>query len=153
MTAKAFLNYYSSTVSFEILRLQLLVVTLAILYPLAVASVFPAGTKVRSGKDPYQSTGKQRVKAYSTEFQYVSYRLVPVYLATEESRMYPWDHSSRVESPLDSLPDSIRWKLFVGTVDMPAPPMYTALTGPREDKELCGLLKEKGYKTEQVYKF
>jgi cytochrome-b5 reductase len=33
------------------------------------------------------------------------------------------------------------------------PPMYNALTGPREDKELSGLLKEMGYKTEQVYKF
>jgi cytochrome-b5 reductase len=33
------------------------------------------------------------------------------------------------------------------------PPMYNALTGPREDKELGGLLKEMGYKTEQVYKF
>jgi cytochrome-b5 reductase len=33
------------------------------------------------------------------------------------------------------------------------PPMYTALTGAREDKELGGLLKEMGYKTEQVYKF
>jgi cytochrome-b5 reductase len=33
------------------------------------------------------------------------------------------------------------------------PPMYNALTGPREDKELSGLLKEMGYKTEDVYKF
>jgi hypothetical protein len=33
------------------------------------------------------------------------------------------------------------------------PPMYNALTGPREEKELSGLLKEMGYKTEQVYKF
>jgi cytochrome-b5 reductase len=33
------------------------------------------------------------------------------------------------------------------------PPMYNALTGPREDKELSGLLKEMGYKSEQVYKF
>lgn len=33
------------------------------------------------------------------------------------------------------------------------PPMYNALTGPREDKELGGLLKEMGYKAEQVYKF
>lgn len=33
------------------------------------------------------------------------------------------------------------------------PPMYNALTGPREDKELSGLLKEMGYTTDQVYKF
>jgi cytochrome-b5 reductase len=33
------------------------------------------------------------------------------------------------------------------------PPMYNALTGPREEKELSGLLLEMGYKTEQVDKF
>jgi cytochrome-b5 reductase len=33
------------------------------------------------------------------------------------------------------------------------PPMYNALTGPREDKELSGLLKEMGYTTDQVFKF
>jgi cytochrome-b5 reductase len=33
------------------------------------------------------------------------------------------------------------------------PLMYNTLTGPREDKELSGLLKEMGYKSEQVYKF
>jgi cytochrome-b5 reductase len=33
------------------------------------------------------------------------------------------------------------------------PPMYAALCGPREDKELGGLLKEMGYEKSQVYKF
>mmetsp|Transcript_8414 Transcript_8414/g.12975 ORF Transcript_8414/g.12975 Transcript_8414/m.12975 type:complete len:347 (+) Transcript_8414:301-1341(+) len=33
------------------------------------------------------------------------------------------------------------------------PPMYNALCGPREEKELSGLLKEMGYSAEQVYKF
>jgi len=33
------------------------------------------------------------------------------------------------------------------------PPMYNALSGPREEKELGGLLKEMGYSAEQVYKF
>jgi cytochrome-b5 reductase len=33
------------------------------------------------------------------------------------------------------------------------PPMYNALCGPRDDKELKGLLAEMGYKKEQVYKF
>ncbi|KAL3923210.1 MAG: hypothetical protein SGILL_001779, partial [Bacillariaceae sp.] len=33
------------------------------------------------------------------------------------------------------------------------PPMYNALCGPREDKEISGLLKEMGYTKEQVYKF
>mmetsp|Transcript_5944 Transcript_5944/g.8405 ORF Transcript_5944/g.8405 Transcript_5944/m.8405 type:complete len:328 (+) Transcript_5944:46-1029(+) len=33
------------------------------------------------------------------------------------------------------------------------PPMYNALCGPREDKELGGLLKEMGYEASQVYKF
>jgi cytochrome-b5 reductase len=33
------------------------------------------------------------------------------------------------------------------------PPMYDALCGPRGDKEVKGLLKEMGYKNDQVYKF
>ena len=33
------------------------------------------------------------------------------------------------------------------------PPMYNALCGPRDEKELTGLLAELGYKKEQVYKF
>jgi cytochrome-b5 reductase len=33
------------------------------------------------------------------------------------------------------------------------PPMYDALCGPRDDKEVSGLLKEMGYSSEQVYKF
>eukprot|EP00521_Asterionellopsis_glacialis_P007098 CAMPEP_0195285206 /NCGR_PEP_ID=MMETSP0707-20130614/3132_1 /TAXON_ID=33640 /ORGANISM="Asterionellopsis glacialis, Strain CCMP134" /LENGTH=294 /DNA_ID=CAMNT_0040344673 /DNA_START=30 /DNA_END=914 /DNA_ORIENTATION=+ len=33
------------------------------------------------------------------------------------------------------------------------PPMYNALCGPRQDKELGGLLKEMGYEASQVYKF
>jgi cytochrome-b5 reductase len=33
------------------------------------------------------------------------------------------------------------------------PPMYSALCGPRDDKELTGLLAELGYKKEQVVKF
>jgi cytochrome-b5 reductase len=33
------------------------------------------------------------------------------------------------------------------------PPMYDALCGPRDSKELSGLLAEMGYKAEQVYKF
>lgn len=33
------------------------------------------------------------------------------------------------------------------------PAMYTALCGPRGEKELTGLLKEMGYSAEQVYKF
>lgn len=33
------------------------------------------------------------------------------------------------------------------------PPMYDALCGPRDDKEINGLLKDMGYKNEQVYKF
>ncbi|KAL3909347.1 MAG: hypothetical protein SGARI_002642 [Bacillariaceae sp.] len=33
------------------------------------------------------------------------------------------------------------------------PPMYNALCGPRDEKEISGLLKEMGYKDEQVYKF
>jgi cytochrome-b5 reductase len=33
------------------------------------------------------------------------------------------------------------------------PPMYAALAGPREDKEVSGLLKELGYSSEHVYKF
>jgi cytochrome-b5 reductase len=33
------------------------------------------------------------------------------------------------------------------------PPMYDALCGPRGEKEISGLLKEMGYKSDQVYKF
>ncbi|CAB9522048.1 NADH-cytochrome b5 reductase [Seminavis robusta] len=33
------------------------------------------------------------------------------------------------------------------------PPMYNALCGPREEKEVGGVLGEMGYKPEQVYKF
>lgn len=33
------------------------------------------------------------------------------------------------------------------------PPMYNALCGPREEKDVTGLLGEMGYKTEQVFKF
>ena len=33
------------------------------------------------------------------------------------------------------------------------PPMYNALCGPRDEKELSGLLAEMGYNNEQVYKF
>ncbi|KAG7369987.1 oxidoreductase FAD/NADP-binding domain containing protein [Nitzschia inconspicua] len=33
------------------------------------------------------------------------------------------------------------------------PPMYNALSGPRGEDEISGLLKEMGYKKEQVYKF
>lgn len=33
------------------------------------------------------------------------------------------------------------------------PPMYKALCGARDDKELSGLLKDMGYSAEQVYKF
>ena len=33
------------------------------------------------------------------------------------------------------------------------PPMYNALCGPREEKDIKGLLGEMGYSTEQVYKF
>ncbi|KAG7345151.1 oxidoreductase FAD/NADP-binding domain containing protein [Nitzschia inconspicua] len=33
------------------------------------------------------------------------------------------------------------------------PPMYNALSGPRGEVEISGLLKEMGYKKEQVYKF
>jgi cytochrome-b5 reductase len=33
------------------------------------------------------------------------------------------------------------------------PPMYHALSGPRGEEELSGLLKDMGYKKEQVYKF
>ena len=33
------------------------------------------------------------------------------------------------------------------------PPMYNALCGPRDQKELTGLLAEMGYTAEQVYKF
>ncbi len=33
------------------------------------------------------------------------------------------------------------------------PPMYNALCGPRDQKELTGLLAEMGYNEEQVYKF
>lgn len=33
------------------------------------------------------------------------------------------------------------------------PPMYNALSGPREEKEVTGLLGEMGYHTEHVFKF
>lgn len=33
------------------------------------------------------------------------------------------------------------------------PPMYDALSGPRDEKEVKGLLGELGYKPDQVYKF
>jgi cytochrome-b5 reductase len=33
------------------------------------------------------------------------------------------------------------------------PPMYNALCGPREEKEVKGLLGDMGYKPEQVFKF
>ena len=33
------------------------------------------------------------------------------------------------------------------------PPMYSALCGPREEKNLSGLLNEMGYSANQVYKF
>jgi cytochrome-b5 reductase len=33
------------------------------------------------------------------------------------------------------------------------PPMYNALCGPREEKEVTGVLGEVGYSTEQVFKF
>jgi len=33
------------------------------------------------------------------------------------------------------------------------PPMYEALCGPRGEKELSGVLKERGYAASQVYKF
>lgn len=33
------------------------------------------------------------------------------------------------------------------------PPMYAALCGPRDEKEVSGLLKDMGYPAEQVYKF
>jgi len=33
------------------------------------------------------------------------------------------------------------------------PPMYNALTGPRDNPEVSGLLGEMGYSPEQVYKF
>ncbi len=33
------------------------------------------------------------------------------------------------------------------------PPMYNALSGPREEKEIHGLLGQMGYQTEHVYKF
>jgi len=46
-------------------------------------------------------------------------------------------------------PDEMDIQIFI----CGPPPMYNALSGPREDKELGGLLKEMGYSAEQVYKF
>lgn len=48
-----------------------------------------------------------------------------------------------------SPPTSKKVKIFV----CGPPPMYNALCGPREDKEVAGLLGSMGYQTDQVFKF
>jgi len=60
----------------------------------------------------------------------------------------PKGHIDRKLIEANSAPTASNYVVVCGP-----PPMYNALCGPREEQELTGLLKDMGYRADQVYKF
>mmetsp|Transcript_15285 Transcript_15285/g.22434 ORF Transcript_15285/g.22434 Transcript_15285/m.22434 type:complete len:140 (-) Transcript_15285:33-452(-) len=98
--------------------------------------------------------GKELLDAWSTGENISNGRLSVTHVLSHESADSDWSGSrgyidkTLIEKHLPS-PDDNEGIIFI----CGPPPMYDALSGPRDEKALGGLLKEMGYSEMQVYKF
>jgi cytochrome-b5 reductase len=96
--------------------------------------------------------GKELVDSWAKDYKD---RLKVVHILSNEPEDSDWTGSRGfIDAELikSNFPDASAGDDIMFMVCGP-PPLYNALCGPREEKELTGLLGDMGYKAEQVVKF